>query len=109
MSDLKDSTVTYAKASPSPDYVPGSEEPGQAPPLPDFVPEPVYPEFMPSKDEVFLGEEQPLPDVVSPTTDSPGYIADFDLEEDPTGYPTDGGDDDDDDGSSNDDEDDDDE
>nr|GFA05776.1 hypothetical protein [Tanacetum cinerariifolium] len=73
-------------------------EPEQAPPLPDFVLEPVYPEFMPSKDEVFLGEEQPLPVVVSPTTDSPGYIADSDPEEDPTGYPTDGGDHEDDDG-----------
>ncbi|GJV58991.1 hypothetical protein Tco_1465091 [Tanacetum coccineum] len=60
-------------------------------------------------------EEQPLPAAVSPTADSPGYIADSDIEEDeedpeedPTNYPADGGDDDDDDESSNDDEDDDD-
>ncbi|GJX81485.1 hypothetical protein Tco_0330966 [Tanacetum coccineum] len=67
-------------------------------------------EFIPPEDEVFPAEEQPLPAVVSPTTDSPGYIADSnpdedevdpeeDLEEDPkedpTDYPTDGGDDDD--------------
>ncbi|GJW21636.1 hypothetical protein Tco_0032258 [Tanacetum coccineum] len=95
MSDSEDSTVTYT----------------EAPLSPEFVPKPVYPEFMPPEDEVFPAEEQPLPAVVSPTTDSPGYIADSnpdedevdpeeDLEEDPkedpTDYPTDGGDDDDD-------------
>ncbi|GKG46770.1 hypothetical protein Tco_0501616, partial [Tanacetum coccineum] len=58
-------------------------------------------------------EEQPLRAAISPTTDSPGYIADSDLEEDleedPTDYPAYGGNDDDnDDESSNDDEDDDD-
>ncbi|GJX69318.1 hypothetical protein Tco_0305045 [Tanacetum coccineum] len=112
--------VAAFQAPPSPDYVTGPEEPEQAPLLPEFVPKPVYPEFMPLEDEVFPAEEQPLPAVVSPTTDSPGYIADSnpdedevdpeeDLEEDPkedpTDYPTDGGDDDDDDESSDDDED----
>ncbi|GKG21007.1 hypothetical protein Tco_0380808, partial [Tanacetum coccineum] len=72
---------------------------------------------MPPKDEVFPAEEQPLPAVVSPTADSPGYIADSDPEEDheedpeedPADYPADGGDNDnDDDESSDDDEDDDD-
>ncbi|GJZ31866.1 hypothetical protein Tco_0576913 [Tanacetum coccineum] len=68
---------------------------------------------MPPKDEVFLSEEQPLLVVVSPTADSPGYIAYSDLEEDPeedpADYPADEGDDDDDnDESSDDDEDDDD-
>ncbi|GKD78690.1 hypothetical protein Tco_1341311 [Tanacetum coccineum] len=29
-------------APPSSDYVPGPEEPEQAPPLPEFIPEPVY-------------------------------------------------------------------
>ncbi|GJV93452.1 hypothetical protein Tco_1541265 [Tanacetum coccineum] len=69
---------------------------------------------MPPKDEVFPAKEQPLPAVVSPTTDSPGYIADSDPEEDkkdpeedPSDYPADRGDDDDDE-SSDDDEDDDD-
>ncbi|GJV67512.1 hypothetical protein Tco_1483021 [Tanacetum coccineum] len=58
-------------------------------------------------DEVFPAEEQPLPAALSPITDSPGYIADSDPEEDPTDYPADRGDDDDDeDESSDDDEDD---
>ncbi|GKE52921.1 hypothetical protein Tco_1488077, partial [Tanacetum coccineum] len=71
-------------------------------------PEPIYPEFMPPKDKAFPVKEQPLPAAVSPTADSPGYIADSvleedeeDLEEDPkedtADYPTDRGDDDDDD------------
>ncbi|GJV95822.1 hypothetical protein Tco_1547399 [Tanacetum coccineum] len=104
--------VAALQAPPSPDYVPGPEYP----PSLEFVPKPVYPEFMPPEDEVFPAEEQPLPVAVSPTTDSPGYIAESDPkedekdpEEDPTDYPADGGDDDDDnDESSNDDEDDDD-
>ncbi|GJS87227.1 putative reverse transcriptase domain-containing protein [Tanacetum coccineum] len=115
MSDLEDSTVTYTEAPTSPDYVLGPEEPEQAPPSPEFVPEPVSSEFMPSKDEVFLAEEQPLPVIISPTADSPRYIADFDPEEDEedpeedlADYPTDGGDDDDDDDESSDDEEDDD-
>ncbi|GJT09488.1 hypothetical protein Tco_0856530, partial [Tanacetum coccineum] len=110
--------VAAFQAPPSPDYVPSLKEPEQAPLSLEFVPEPVYPEFMPPKDEVFLAEEQPLPAAVSPTADLPGYIADFDLEEDeedseedpeedPIDYPTHGGDDDDDDESSDDDEDDD--
>ncbi|GKC78140.1 hypothetical protein Tco_1128914 [Tanacetum coccineum] len=103
------------QASPSPDYVPGPEEPEQAPSpvYVPYVPEPVYPEFMPPEDEMLLVGEQPLHAAVSPTADSPGYIANSNLEEDPeedlTDYPDDGGnDDDDDDESSDDDEDDDD-
>ncbi|GKD87840.1 hypothetical protein Tco_1358994 [Tanacetum coccineum] len=61
-------------APPSPDHVPGPEEPEKAPPLPDFVPEPVYLEFMPPVDHVLLVEEQPLPTTASPTTDSPCYV-----------------------------------
>ncbi|GKE08960.1 hypothetical protein Tco_1412511, partial [Tanacetum coccineum] len=105
--------VVAFQAPPSPDYVPGPEDLEQAPPLPEFVPEPVYPEFMPSEDG-FPAEEQPLPAAVSPTTDSPGYIADSnpkedeedpeeDPKEDPTNYPTNGGDDDDDNDESSDD------
>ncbi|GKB76518.1 hypothetical protein Tco_0943413, partial [Tanacetum coccineum] len=72
-----------------------------APPILEFVPEPVYPEFMPSEDDVLLAEEQPLPAAVSPTADLPGYISesnmvedleeddDEDPEEDPANYPTD--------------------
>ncbi|GJU09795.1 hypothetical protein Tco_1132191 [Tanacetum coccineum] len=51
---------------------------------------------MPPEDEMLPAEEQPLPVAVSPTADSPGYIADFgpeeDPKEDPTNYPADGGD-----------------
>ncbi|GJU36267.1 hypothetical protein Tco_1184621 [Tanacetum coccineum] len=80
---------------PSPDYVPGPEhlpspvyvlhvlEPKQAPTSPDFLPEPVYPEFMPPEDDVLLTKKQPLPTVVSLTTDSPGYITESDPKEDP--------------------------
>nr|GEY25422.1 reverse transcriptase domain-containing protein [Tanacetum cinerariifolium] len=116
-------------APPSPDYIPGPGEP-QTPPAPqdedehelvfiqphepDFVLEPIYPEYILLEDEhIIPAEEQPLPPVVSPTTESPGYIAEPDTEEDPKEYeddetkdgsvdhPMDGGDDgDDDDGDS---------
>ncbi|GKC77937.1 hypothetical protein Tco_1128711, partial [Tanacetum coccineum] len=64
--------------------------------------EPIYPEYIPLEDEhVFLVEEQPLPPVVSPTAESPGYVVESDLEEyeddetedGPVDYPMDGGDD----------------
>ncbi|GKC77235.1 hypothetical protein Tco_1128009, partial [Tanacetum coccineum] len=72
------------------------------------------PEYIPLEDEhEFLAEEQLLPPVDSPTTESPGYITESDPEEDPeeyeddetedgpVDYPMDGGDDgDDDDGDS---------
>ncbi|GJQ91552.1 hypothetical protein Tco_0002691 [Tanacetum coccineum] len=116
-------------APPSPDYIPGPEEP-QTPLVPqdederepmfiqphdpDYVPEPIYPEYIPLEDEhEFLAEEQPLPPVVSPTAESPGYVVESDPEEDPeeyeddetedgpVDYPMDGGEDgDDDDGDS---------
>ncbi|GJW44044.1 hypothetical protein Tco_0072843 [Tanacetum coccineum] len=74
----------------------------------------MYPEYIPLEDEhVFLAEEQPLPPVVSPTAESPGYVTESDPEEDPkeyeddetedgpVDYPMDGGEDgDDDDGDS---------
>nr|GEZ99362.1 hypothetical protein [Tanacetum cinerariifolium] len=73
-------------ALPSSDYVPGLEEPEQAPPshvyIP-YVPELEYPEYIPPEDEVFPAEEQPLPTAASPTTNSPGYIPDSDSDEDP--------------------------
>ncbi|GJT69042.1 hypothetical protein Tco_1028328 [Tanacetum coccineum] len=88
-------------APPSPYYIPGLEEP-QTPP------------YIPLEYEhVFSAEEQPLPVVDSPTTESPGYVAESDPEVDPeeyeddktedgpVDYPLDGGDDgDDDDGDS---------
>nr|GEY38990.1 hypothetical protein [Tanacetum cinerariifolium] len=112
-------------APPSPDYIPGLEEP-QTPPVPqdkdehesrfiqphdlNFVPEPIYPEYIPLEDEHILSaEKQPLPPVVSPTAKSPEYVAELDPEEDPeeyeddetedgpVDYPIDGGDDGDDD------------
>ncbi|GJX84406.1 hypothetical protein Tco_0335180 [Tanacetum coccineum] len=84
---------------PSPDYMPGPEHP----PSPVYVPETEYLEyFVPSRDEAPM-EDQSLPDDASPTTLSPGYVADSDPEEDPdedpeedhADYPTDGGDGDD--------------
>nr|GEV50361.1 hypothetical protein [Tanacetum cinerariifolium] len=111
----------------SPDYIPGLEEP-QTPPAPQdkderepifiqphdpkFASEPIYTKYIPLEDEHILsGEEQPLPPVVSPTAESPGYVAESDPEEDleeyeddetedgPVDYPMDGGDDGDDDDS----------
>ncbi|GKG14147.1 hypothetical protein Tco_0353747, partial [Tanacetum coccineum] len=74
---------------PSPDYMPGPEEPQSPPPL-DFVPESMYPEYMPQEDEILSDEEQPLPATASPTTDSPGYVPEDDAddeeeEEEPSG------------------------
>ncbi|GJZ93656.1 hypothetical protein Tco_0665859 [Tanacetum coccineum] len=60
--------------------------------------EPVYPEYIPPEDDVFLAEEQPLLAATSPTAESPGYIPesdpDEDPEEDPADYPADRDDDD---------------
>nr|GEZ36646.1 hypothetical protein [Tanacetum cinerariifolium] len=75
-------------------------------------PRPIYPEYTPLKDEhILLAEKQPLPPVISPTTESPRHVVESDLKEDPeeyetedgpVDYPMDGGDDrdDDDDGDS---------
>ncbi|GJV49834.1 hypothetical protein Tco_1440046 [Tanacetum coccineum] len=71
--------VAAFQAPPSPDYVPGPEEPEQEPPSPDFVPKPVYPESMPSEDEVFLAEEQLLP---TASSDDDVDDDDDDVEED---------------------------
>ncbi|GKE85298.1 hypothetical protein Tco_1559040 [Tanacetum coccineum] len=110
-------------APPSPDYIPGPEEP-HTPPVPqdkderepmfiqphdpDYVSEPMYPEYIPLEDEyVFSAEEQLLPPVVSPTAESPGYVTESDpedyeddeIEDGPVDYPMDGGEDGDDDDS----------
>ncbi|GKB41799.1 putative reverse transcriptase domain-containing protein [Tanacetum coccineum] len=54
---------------------------------PDYVPDPMYPEYIPLEDEhVFPDKEQPLPPVVSPTAESPGYVTESDPEEDPEEY-----------------------
>nr|GFB71552.1 hypothetical protein [Tanacetum cinerariifolium] len=96
--------VAAFQALPSSDYVPGPKEPEQAPPSPvyiPYVPEPVYPEYIPSEDDVFPAEEQLMPAASLPTAESPGYIPksdpdedseeddDEDPEEDPADYPTD--------------------
>ncbi|GKD02127.1 hypothetical protein Tco_1177101, partial [Tanacetum coccineum] len=129
MSDSDESGVTYTEISstfevlsdigspgvvPSPNYIPGPEEPQSPPPL-----EPIYPEYMPQEDEVFSAEEQPLPAAALPTAQSPDYVPESDPEADPkedddedpeedhVDYAADGGDDgDDEDESSKDDEDD---
>ncbi|GKG37777.1 hypothetical protein Tco_0457000, partial [Tanacetum coccineum] len=84
---------------------PDPEETQSPPPL-DFVPEPMYPEYMPQEDEILPAKEQPLHVAASPTADSPGYVLESDLEEepkeddedpkeDPTDYPANRDDDDD--------------
>ncbi|GKF85351.1 hypothetical protein Tco_0253178, partial [Tanacetum coccineum] len=75
--------------------------------------EPIYPEYIPLKDEhEFPVKEQPLPPVDLPTAESPGYVTESDPEEDPeeyeddetedglVDYPMDRGDNEDDDGDS---------
>nr|GEX69460.1 hypothetical protein [Tanacetum cinerariifolium] len=116
-------------APPSPDYIPCPEVP-HTPPAPqdedehelrfiqphdpNFMSKPIHSEYILLEDEHILSaEEQPLPPVVSPTAESPRYVAESNLEEDPDeyekdeteddpiDYPMDGGDNgDDDDGDS---------
>nr|GEU63073.1 hypothetical protein [Tanacetum cinerariifolium] len=93
-----DSEPGRSVASPSPNYIPGPEEP-QTPPVsqdvdehepmfiqshdPDYVSEPMYPEYIPLEDEhVLPTEEQPLPPVDSTTDESLGYVAESDPKED---------------------------
>nr|GEV71516.1 reverse transcriptase domain-containing protein [Tanacetum cinerariifolium] len=53
----------------------------------DYVPEPMYPEYIPLEDEHVLPfEEKPLPHVVSPTAESPEYVAESNPEEGPEEY-----------------------
>nr|GEV42175.1 hypothetical protein [Tanacetum cinerariifolium] len=68
-------------APPSPDYIPGPEEP-QTPPAPQDEDE-HEPMFIQAHDPDF---EQPLPLVASPTAESLGYVAESDPEEDPKEY-----------------------
>ncbi|GKE98729.1 hypothetical protein Tco_0022080 [Tanacetum coccineum] len=64
------------------DYVSGPEHP-PSPVEVSYVPKPEYPEYLvPSDDEAPM-EDQPLPVDASLVALSPGYVADFDLEEDP--------------------------
>nr|GEV94828.1 putative reverse transcriptase domain-containing protein [Tanacetum cinerariifolium] len=95
-------------APPSPDYIPGPEEPHTPPALqdederepmfiqphdPDYVPEPMYPEYIPLEDEHLDSKEDPE------------EYEDDEIEDGPVNYPMDGGydgDDDDDDSSGDD-------
>ncbi|GJU08767.1 putative ribonuclease H-like domain-containing protein [Tanacetum coccineum] len=106
-------------APPSPDYIPGPEDP-QTPPVPqdederepmfvqaqdpDYVPEPIYPEYIPLEDDHdFLAEEQPLPP--SDPEEDPEDYEDDETEDGLVDYPMDGeydGDDDDGDSSGDD-------
>nr|GEY70236.1 hypothetical protein [Tanacetum cinerariifolium] len=79
MDPLDSHAQLVIEAPPSPDYIP---EP-KAPPSPDYIPGQEYPEFLPPTDDVFPAEEQPLSAAVSPTAESPGYIADSEPEMDP--------------------------
>nr|GFC88760.1 hypothetical protein [Tanacetum cinerariifolium] len=84
---------------PSPDYIPGPEEPEQAPPSPDYIPGPEY------DDDEIVAEDQPYAEDASPIAQLPEYVPESDFEahpeddddedpeEDPVDYPTDGGDD----------------
>ncbi|GJZ31609.1 hypothetical protein Tco_0576656 [Tanacetum coccineum] len=68
---------------PSSDYVPGPEEPDQAPPSPiylPYVPKPVYPEYIPPKDDSDP-EEEPEGDDEDPEEDPADYPADRDDDE----------------------------
>nr|GEW00720.1 putative reverse transcriptase domain-containing protein [Tanacetum cinerariifolium] len=80
---MSSSTVTYTSAPPSPNYVHGPEHP----PSLDYVPSPKYPKYVSPSNNVVPIKDQPLPDDASPIALSPGYVADFDpnedLEEDP--------------------------
>ncbi|GJY22386.1 hypothetical protein Tco_0396044 [Tanacetum coccineum] len=92
---------------PLPDYMPGLEEPEQAPLSPDYVSGLEYPEYLALSDEEVYVEDQPYATVDSPIALSLGYIANSNPKEDlkdesvdgPTDYPADRGDDDDDDSS----------
>ncbi|GJX69401.1 hypothetical protein Tco_0305128 [Tanacetum coccineum] len=54
---------------------------------PDYVPEPIYPKYIPLEDDhEFLAEEQPLPPIDSPITESPYSVTRCRIQEDPEEY-----------------------
>nr|GEY19879.1 hypothetical protein [Tanacetum cinerariifolium] len=65
------------EAPPSPDYIPGPEEPEQVPPTPDYVP------GLEHADDEIVAEDQPYVEDASPTTQSPEYVPESDLEAHP--------------------------
>nr|GEZ19629.1 hypothetical protein [Tanacetum cinerariifolium] len=64
-------------ASPSPDYIPGPEEPEQAPPSPDYVPGPEH------VDDEIVAEDQTYAEDASPIAQSPEYVLESDFEAHP--------------------------
>nr|GEZ89041.1 hypothetical protein [Tanacetum cinerariifolium] len=75
---LEDPYVEVAlRAPPSPDYIHSPEEPEQAPPSPDYVPGPEH------ADDEIVTEDQPYVEEASPTTQSPEYVPESDLEAHP--------------------------
>nr|GFC39501.1 hypothetical protein [Tanacetum cinerariifolium] len=64
-------------AQPSPDYIPGPEEPEQAPPSPDYVLGPEH------TDDEILAEDQPYAEDASPISQSPEYANEEEEEEHP--------------------------
>nr|GEZ32405.1 putative reverse transcriptase domain-containing protein [Tanacetum cinerariifolium] len=111
---IEDPYVEVAlQAPPSPDYMPGPEEPEHAPFSPDYIPGPEH------ADDEIVAEDQPYAEDASPIAQSPEYVpeSDFEMhpeddddedpEEDPVDYPADGGDDGDDEEESSEDEEDD--
>nr|GEY96548.1 hypothetical protein [Tanacetum cinerariifolium] len=96
---LEDPYVEVAlQAPPSPDYIPGPEEPEHAPHSPDDILGPEH-----ANDEI-VAEDQPYAENASPIAQSPEYVPESDFkahpeedddedpEEDPVDYPADGGD-----------------
>ncbi|GKF34488.1 hypothetical protein Tco_0107688, partial [Tanacetum coccineum] len=77
------STITYTsldyvpgpKHPPSPDYVPGPEHSPSPVEVP-YVPEPEYLEYLVPSDVEAPFDDQPLHANASPTSLSPGYVAD---------------------------------
>ncbi|GKB27773.1 hypothetical protein Tco_0867174, partial [Tanacetum coccineum] len=65
------------QAPPSPDYVPGPEEPEQTPPSPDYVP------GLEHTDNEIVTEDHPDAEDASPTAQSPNYVLESDPEADP--------------------------
>nr|GEW71647.1 reverse transcriptase domain-containing protein [Tanacetum cinerariifolium] len=78
-----DGLLMHLVDPPSPDYVPGLEEPEQAPLSSDYVPGPEYPEYLAPSDEEVPVEDQPYDVADSPIALCLGYIADPDSKEDP--------------------------
>ncbi|GJY56073.1 hypothetical protein Tco_0455188 [Tanacetum coccineum] len=77
----------------SPAYVPDPMELDEH--VPVYVPEPEHPEYHAPSDDDIQVEDQPYADDASPTTESPGHIADSEsMEEDSIDYPDEPEDDD---------------